>query len=467
MAFTPISHTVPQYHNNGSPASGFVLKAYSSGTLNNISMATDSTGDTTAATISLNANGYPEVSGAVVIPYINEKYKLALYATQAAADADTSPIWIPDTIPIGGELGAVTQSISTTTSLTASDINNHIVVTGTNTITLPDVAGSVGSGFVFTTRNGGTGLVTFDGKDAETINGALTLVLFPGDSCMFTSSSTATDEWSTTGLEELRGVKAETGTTYTFVSGDHDGLVTTSNASAIAGTLPQAGAAFPDGWYTTVSNIGVGTLTITPTTSTIDENATLVLGSGRSLLITSDGSNYRSALANTEGWSLVEVQAASTSPSINFETGIDSTGSMYKIVIADLVPSTSLSVGVQVRNVSTYRTSGYDWGNSELRTPTPVSAYGGSGSDSKMQIMNRSISGSELLISAIIDIMNPADSGSKTTIYTKGIIEDSATNIEYGGGQYGTAEANNGIKVLPNTGTFITGTFSLYKLSAN
>ena len=75
MAFSPISHTVPQYMTaSGEPASGYVLKAYTSGTLANISMATDSTGATTAATITLDASGYPSVSGTIVIPYINVKY---------------------------------------------------------------------------------------------------------------------------------------------------------------------------------------------------------------------------------------------------------------------------------------------------------------------------------------------------------------------------------------------------------
>jgi hypothetical protein len=87
-------------------------------------------------------------------------------------------------------------------------------------------------------------------------------------------------------------VNAQTGTTYTYLTGDKGKLVTHSNAAAIAGTLPQAGTSFPSGWWMDVQNRGVGTLTITPTTSTIDGVATLVLGTGDGVRVISDGTNY-------------------------------------------------------------------------------------------------------------------------------------------------------------------------------
>lgn len=87
---------------------------------------------------------------------------------------------------------------------------------------------------------------------------------------------------------------AQTGTTYTYVNGDNSKLVTHSNASAIAGTLPQAGSGgdFTNGWFMFVQNRGAGTLTITPTTSTIDGAASLALTTGQGALICSDGTNY-------------------------------------------------------------------------------------------------------------------------------------------------------------------------------
>lgn len=87
---------------------------------------------------------------------------------------------------------------------------------------------------------------------------------------------------------------AQTGTTYTFLNSDCGKLVTFSNASSIAGTLPQAGASsqFVNGCSIAVQNRGAGTLTITPTTSTIDGAASLTLPTNYGVIIYSDGTNY-------------------------------------------------------------------------------------------------------------------------------------------------------------------------------
>ena len=89
-------------------------------------------------------------------------------------------------------------------------------------------------------------------------------------------------------------VNAQTGTTYTVLDSDRNKFLTFSNASAIAVTLPQAGASseFAAGWYAWFSNISTGEVTITPTTSTIDGQATLKLRVGMSALVVSNGTNY-------------------------------------------------------------------------------------------------------------------------------------------------------------------------------
>lgn len=106
-----------------------------------------------------------------------------------------------------------------------------------------------------------------------------------------TASGSAITGAGTIRLSEL--VNAQTGTTYTYLTGDRGKVVTHSNASAIAGTLPQATGTFPAGWRMIVKNKGAGTLTITPTTSTIDGAATLVLTTNQWAIITSDGTNYQ------------------------------------------------------------------------------------------------------------------------------------------------------------------------------
>lgn len=94
--------------------------------------------------------------------------------------------------------------------------------------------------------------------------------------------------------EAIGMVNAQTGTTYIFVFDDRGKLVTFSNASPVAVTLPQAAStgSFKSGWTTFVRNKGAGTVTITPTTSTINGASTLVLATGESATIFSDGTNY-------------------------------------------------------------------------------------------------------------------------------------------------------------------------------
>lgn len=156
MAWTPIQLTVPQYvDTNGNPYSGAVLKAYSAGTSTNTSMATDSTGATTFTSIALNANGYPSHSGSICIPHIDQTYKLALYATQAAADANTPAIWSIDNLTQVSVSGTLT-----TNDAVSSAVTN--VITATHSTTGTPVTG-IGTGIAMATEtatgNTETGLI--------------------------------------------------------------------------------------------------------------------------------------------------------------------------------------------------------------------------------------------------------------------------------------------------------------------
>lgn len=88
-------------------------------------------------------------------------------------------------------------------------------------------------------------------------------------------------------------IKPQVGTSYAFIAGDRSKVITHSNAAAIADALPQAGTTgFPAGWFVDVKNVGVGVVTITPATSTIDGAATLTLAKGQAFRLVSDGTNY-------------------------------------------------------------------------------------------------------------------------------------------------------------------------------
>lgn len=92
--------------------------------------------------------------------------------------------------------------------------------------------------------------------------------------------------------QQYTGVNAQVGTTYAVVVGDYGQLLTFTNGSPVAVSLPQATGSFtPFNAYFT--NLGVGTVTITPTTSTIDGAASFPIITGQSVWVVSDGTNYQ------------------------------------------------------------------------------------------------------------------------------------------------------------------------------
>jgi len=131
-----ISGTPQQYMVAGEPANGYVLKAYRDGTATAISIATDYTGGTLVGSVTLNAEGYPAVSGNVIIPHVAENYKLALYPTQEAADSDTGAVFTVDNNQVSSVLssGALTDVPSASTVNLNSGITDYFNITGTTTI---------------------------------------------------------------------------------------------------------------------------------------------------------------------------------------------------------------------------------------------------------------------------------------------------------------------------------------------
>lgn len=91
----------------------------------------------------------------------------------------------------------------------------------------------------------------------------------------------------------MAGVNAQSGTVYTMVYTDVNKLVTFSNAASIGVTLAQATTVgFTSGAQFHLRNLGAGTVTVTPATSTVDGVTTLVLLTGQGVDLYSDGTNY-------------------------------------------------------------------------------------------------------------------------------------------------------------------------------
>lgn len=192
----------------------------------------------------------------------------------------------------GGGSSGITINAQTGTTYTVLVGDLGKLVTHSNAsaiaVTLPQATGSFTTPFYYYTKNLGVGAVTIT-PTTSTINGLSTLVLNTGQSVAIVSDGT---NYQTALQPPGIAVNAQTGTTYTYLNGDRGKLVTHTNGSAIAGTLPQATGAFGVNWFVYVQNRGAGTLTVTPTTSTIDGAATLALTTGQGTIIFSDGTNY-------------------------------------------------------------------------------------------------------------------------------------------------------------------------------
>jgi len=142
MAHYPIS-LIPFF---GNPSlSGYVLKAYRANTSTLLQMATDNTGGTLVNTIALNASGWPAVSGNVVIPHVDRAYKVSLYPSQAAADANSGATWNIDNLTPYNITSDLTFSGTTIGTTANSDITldpngtGEINLNATTNITTADV----------------------------------------------------------------------------------------------------------------------------------------------------------------------------------------------------------------------------------------------------------------------------------------------------------------------------------------
>jgi len=194
--------------------------------------------------------------------------------------------------PTWSACSGVTANTGASPAIAATD--NRKVVTYTNASPVAATiaqAGTTGfaTGWYSYHRNVGSTVVTIT-PTTSTIGGLTTLVLDPGEGALIVSDGT--------NYQVMRGgstssINAQTGVSYTISRDDANNLVTTSNAGAIATTLPQATTAgFTAGFMTFVKNIGAGTNTITPTTSTINGAASLALTTNQWAVIFSDGANY-------------------------------------------------------------------------------------------------------------------------------------------------------------------------------
>lgn len=120
------------------------------------------------------------------------------------------------------------------------------------------------------------------------------------------------------------GINTQTGTTYTYsATTDLASLTNFSNASAVAATLPESNT-FPLNWFNKSCNLGAGTVTITPTVSTITyTTGSSVVSAASSVAITTGQCVYLYANNASSGNTFLGNVALSSSGGVSSVSNSD------------------------------------------------------------------------------------------------------------------------------------------------
>lgn len=179
-----------------------------------------------------------------------------------------------------------------------SNVNLNLVSLGTGSVLCNGVACG-GGGFTNPMTTVGDMLIGGTAGTATRLAGPIATNGVPQILTSTPSGGAATAQaWSPAGVP----TNAQTGTTYSIAATDRASYISFSNASPIAVTLPQAGTTgFANNFVFVACDIGAGTATITPTTSTISytngssysaAQTTLALATGQCAWVYSDNANY-------------------------------------------------------------------------------------------------------------------------------------------------------------------------------
>lgn len=214
----------------------------------------------------------------------------------------------------GALMFATSPTISTGLTLgyiTGSTQCLHVSTSGVLTGTGSDCGSGGSAAFSSLTSGSNTGATMTVGTgaslaptgsgtiSANQVNGSVV----PTSAALLASDGSATLQPLTLGgnlavnsgvLQTSQTINPQVGTTYAILTSDTGKLITVSNASSIAISLSSAATTgFTAGFSFDIQNLGAGTATITPATSSINGGSTLVMASKSGCTVTSDGSNYQ------------------------------------------------------------------------------------------------------------------------------------------------------------------------------
>lgn len=198
---------------------------------------------------------------------------------------------------------------------------------------------------------------------------------------------------------------------------------------------------------------------------------TLTIAGGTSISTAISGDTITITSEVSPGWVHLETLTASASPSLDFETAIDSTYEDYVIVMTNLRAATATAVAylrIGVGETPTYKSGASDYGwTSHVVNNTGTVAATGDNADTEIELAGGTpLSDSALgSISGEIRIVDPASATSGLWCHHKGVaFHNTSGVIQYSGsGLYGaTQEAITAFQILMSTGNITSGVARLY-----
>lgn len=300
-----------------------------------------------------------------------------------------------------------------------------------------------------------------------TVTGAGT-VTTPGGGLVSSTTAACSQTAGQTTLSAAECVNAQSGTSYAIQDSDRAKLITATNNAAQAYTIAQAGASttFQSGWFTEIANLSgtsSGIITLTPTTSTINGNSTLVLYPGERAKIVSDGTNYQASyiVAINGPWHLLNTLTASNSAALTDTTSITAAFTEYEVVLEQILPATTnQTLHFQFQVSASFQTSSYlssaVFGSGSATNSTLDTAGVQVGSVTALPNTAPGINGRFLL-------SNPAQTLTCKMMLGDWAYVNSTIFVGTTGGCYnGGSAAITGIRLISTSGNLTSGVMKIY-----
>ena len=297
---------------------------------------------TPASGVLTNVTGLPLTTGVTgILPVTNGGTGTSTPSIVAGTNITVTGTWPNQTVNSTSSSGAFNTITSGTNTAAAMVVGTGatLAASGSGAIAATSVASLSGLPSIATQTVLGNGSGSTSAPVALTLSG--NLVATP------------------TGIGTSQTINAQTGTTYAFLTTDEGKLVTFNNASAVAVTLSAATATgFTAGYSFDVQDLGAGTVTITPTTSTINGASTLVIAHNQGCTVTSDGTNYQvsacTAVSSSGGGSAFSGLTSSTNTTAAMVVGsgatLSATGS--GTIGATSVPFSGVATGTTANTLT-------------------------------------------------------------------------------------------------------------------